>query len=253
MLKHIAVVIGALMMSACVTTTQTPFSKNISLEKETETRILIAIEYLRLDRTEEAISQLKRVLDKQPKSARVHEIMALAFEKTTEYEKANVHFKKMLKLNAEYSRGRSNYASYLIRRERYKEADKQLKLVVADNYYSGRAVVYWQLASIAKKLDQPEALMQEYLERAAGLDPSFANTHLSLASLYYQQKFYPKAYQALKKYRQYVKQSNAQSLLLGIKLARIFEDRNEEASYTLALKNIYPKSPEYLEYLKIER
>ena len=66
-------------------------------------------------------------------------------------------------------------------------------------------------------------------------------------------KKYPAAQQYLQKYRAQVKTSSAEALLLGIKLARVFEDKDEEASYVLTLKNLYPRSDEYLEYLKSMR
>ena len=40
-----------------------------------------------------------------------------------------------------------------------------------------------------------------------------------------------------------------QSLLLGIRLARVFEDRDQAASLGLQLKRLYPGTPEYLQYL----
>ena len=36
---------------------------------------------------------------------------------------------------------------------------------------------------------------------------------------------------------------NARSLLLGIRLAKVFEDRDTAASYGLQLKRLYPGSP----------
>lgn len=38
---------------------------------------------------------------------------------------------------------------------------------------------------------------------------------------------------------------DARSLLLGIRLAEVFNDRNTAASYALQLKRLYPNSPEY--------
>ena len=41
---------------------------------------------------------------------------------------------------------------------------------------------------------------------------------------------------------------NARSLLLGIRLANVFDDRDTAASYGLQLKRLYPASPEYQAY-----
>ena len=44
-------------------------------------------------------------------------------------------------------------------------------------------------------------------------------------------------------------EQNARSLLLGARLATIFEDRDKAASLGLQLKRLYPGTPEYQQYL----
>ena len=43
---------------------------------------------------------------------------------------------------------------------------------------------------------------------------------------------------------------SARSIWLGIQIARIFDNRDDEASYSLILKNIFPASAEYRKYLQ---
>ena len=52
-------------------------------------------------------------------------------------------------------------------------------------------------------------------------------------------------------YENYVALANhdARSLLLGVRLAKIFEDRDNAASLGLQLKRLYPGTPEYQQYL----
>jgi type IV pilus assembly protein PilF len=42
--------------------------------------------------------------------------------------------------------------------------------------------------------------------------------------------------------------ASSKSLWLGIRIERIFGNKDKEASYALALKNLHPYSQEYLEY-----
>jgi type IV pilus assembly protein PilF len=44
-------------------------------------------------------------------------------------------------------------------------------------------------------------------------------------------------------------EQNARSLLLGTRLAKVYEDRNKAASFGLQLKRLYPGTPEYQQYL----
>jgi type IV pilus assembly protein PilF len=43
-------------------------------------------------------------------------------------------------------------------------------------------------------------------------------------------------------------EQNARSLLLGVRLAKVFEDRDKAASGP-AIKRLYPGTPEYQQYL----
>ena len=49
-------------------------------------------------------------------------------------------------------------------------------------------------------------------------------------------------------YRQLVRQQSARGLWLGVRMARESGDRNAEASYALALSNLYPASAEFKAY-----
>ena len=46
-----------------------------------------------------------------------------------------------------------------------------------------------------------------------------------------------------------VSEENARSLLLGSRLATIFDDRDKAASLGLQLKRLYPGTPEYQQYV----
>ncbi|NRA43220.1 MAG: hypothetical protein HRU21_13070, partial [Pseudomonadales bacterium] len=93
---------------SCVTTETSSFSKNKSVEKEVEARVQVALQYLQQGEPEMAIYHMKEIVDKQPKEARIHEVLALALWDTGEFSLANSHFKKMTRYDPGYSRGRVN-------------------------------------------------------------------------------------------------------------------------------------------------
>ena len=67
--------------------------------------------------------------------------------------------------------------------------------------------------------------------------------------MYYQLGEYSKAQEFYDAYRKQLKSQTPASLWLGIRLADKFGDHNAQASYALVLKNLYPRSEEYLEYM----
>lgn len=77
--------------------------------------------------------------------------------------------------------------------------------------------------------------------------------YINLARLYLELGLYKKGYETYKSFTDLVSYNlarhNAASLWLGLQLADFNEDLNAEASYELQLKNRFPESDEYQEYL----
>ncbi len=241
-----------LLLTACasVTEIQKPYADKVSKEKEVESRVRIAVIYLERNQTSDAIGELETAMKVDPKSARVHEVLALALEKVTDYKRAERHFKDMLRYDSDYTRGRANYGYYLMRRGEYAKAQQQLEIVVQDIYYPQRAVTYQQLATCAEMLGNKEEMLSNY-QKAIAIDGDYAPPLLELAKVEFNNSNYPGAQIYFDQYRKKVEQASAEALLLGIKLARVFQDKDAEASYVMALKNLYPRSQEYLDYLDI--
>ncbi len=236
-------------LSGCVTTEQKPFEQNISQEKEIKARVKIGINLLKKGEAELAIVQLKKALDIKPDAPRVYEILAVAFEQVGEISVASQHYKKMLSYDQSYTRGRSNYASFLIREKNYKAAYKQLEMIVSDIYYPSRAGAFQQLGYCAQMLNKKDEV-EYFYERALKINGNLSQAVLELALIQYDNKAYAKSQIYLDRYRKQVKPASAAALLLGVKLSVIFEDKSDEASYALVLKNLYPRSEEYLEYIQ---
>jgi type IV pilus assembly protein PilF len=53
-------------------------------------------------------------------------------------------------------------------------------------------------------------------------------------------------------YTRTVRQQSAAGLLLGIQLAKVNSDTDAEASYAMALRNLYPRSAEYQSYQRAQ-
>lgn len=251
-MRSVLVLLLSVSLFACVTTETTSFSKNISLDKEVEARVQVGLGYLQQGKPEMAIFQMRDIVQKQPKSSRVHEVLALALWDTGENDRAHYHFEKMLKYGPGYSRGRLNYATYLISEGEFKHSKKELLLVTDDIYFPKRGKAFYMLASVHKVLGETDEMVAAY-ERSIRLDRSNIPALIDLSEYRFQQGQFSESYELHKRYRESVSQSSAKALLLGIKLARKFDDKGEEVSYALALKNLYPKSSEYLEYLELSK
>lgn len=238
-----------LSLTACVTTQESVFTKKKSAAKALSLRIQIAITYLQQGDLEKAKENIREAAELDPQSARVHDVYGLIYQTSGESELAEKKFKRMLELDPGYSAGRNNYAAFLFKQKRYQAAIDQLQLVVNDVYYKKRPAAYGNLGLAALELDNYD-LARSSFKNAVTISRGEVNPNyfLELALLEYQAKDYPEAAKQLQSYRDKVSQSSAKALLLGINIAEQFKDNNAKASYALALRNLYPRSAEYLRY-----
>jgi type IV pilus assembly protein PilF len=100
---------------------------------------------------------------------------------------------------------------------------------------------------VALKLNDRDGAKQ-YFERSIRLNKRQARPQLELAKLAYDEKQYVPARKYYDSFSKLTEQ-NAESLLLGVRLAKIFDDRDKAATLGLQLKRLYPGTPEYKQYM----
>ena len=144
-LRSLALVALLAFLAGCVTTTEGGFTEEASPKKALEQRVELARQYIGEGNWEAAKRNLKLAYDIDPNNAYVYEAFALVYQSTGEYELAEESFKKALNLDPNFPRARNNYAAFLFSQQRYKEAAKQLELVVKDTLYSGRPLAFVNL------------------------------------------------------------------------------------------------------------
>ena len=73
-------------------------------------------------------------------------------------------------------------------------------------------------------------------------------SNIELAEIYFDEENYAESKRYLDQYLLFADRQSPQSLWLGIRIERIFGNKDKEASYALALRNLHPYSNEYLQY-----
>lgn len=235
-------------LAACMSQTVVN-SKVINELESLEAHVDLALKYIKRGNWEQAKRKLKIAYEIDPNSVHVHEALALVSQNTGEFDFAEKHFKKALSIDGDFSRARNNYAVFLFSQLRFEEACKQLKIVVSDTLYDSRMQALTNLGTCSLKIkDYPGA--EVAFKRALTLDRKNTLAMLELAYIYYQQENYPDANYHYHQYRAEVSRQSARGLLLGVKLANQSKDTDGRASFAMALKNLYPRSPEYQTYLR---
>ncbi len=245
----IAVGLLVIMPSACVTTEKGGFQKAKSVEAAVEVRVSAAKQYLQNRDFESARRHLKSALELDPDSPNVHDALALTFHASGELDLAEIHYRKAVDYSGGTSRFRVNYANFMFQQGDFEKAERQLQLVADDSLYEKRESALLLLGLTQVQLLQIDKAKQSF-ERALVLNPSNRRVLRELAIMNYDARDFRQAWQYFQQYRKYTSKPSAEMLLLGIELARELKEKDAEASYVLALKNIYPDSREYRSYLR---
>lgn len=248
-MKHVLlVVVTGVLLSGCVQETG-PNGRKPDPVASARDRVGIAAEYLKDGDNEHAQIQIKRALELAPDLAEAHHLMGVLLERDGDFKGADREYHRAVSLRADYSQAHNNYGVFLFRQGRYKEALKQYSAAAEDLGYEMRARAYEGMGRCALKLGDKSTATYA-LERALKLDASLPMATLGMGELQFQLQEYDAARNYYKRYLELTADmsQSAESLWLGIRLARRNSDRNALASYELALKRLYPDSPEYRLY-----
>ena len=246
-----ALLIVFALLTGCVTTGKVnPMDTSKGRDEARQAYVQLGLGYLQEGSTERAKIPLKKALELNGSDADANAALALVFQAEMEPELAEQHFRKALNARSD-ARILNNYGSFLYEQKRYKEAYELFEKAAADTLYPGRSRVFENLGMTAAALGQREVARQN-LEKALRLNRQQPRALLEMAEMSYQDMQYVPAKEYYDRFTQLSEQT-ARSLLLGTRLAKVYEDKNKAASYGLQLKRLYPGTPEYQQYLSEQR
>jgi type IV pilus assembly protein PilF len=248
---NLCLVLALALLAGCITTKESVFTEEASPSKALEKRLELARHYIGEGNWEAAKRNLDQATQVDAKNPEVYEAFALVYQSTGEYELAEENFKKAISLNGKFSRCRNNYAAFLYSQERYEEAEEQLDYVVKDTLYTGRPNAFVNLGLCRLKLFDTEGAEAAFI-RALAMDKTNSIALLEVARIRFEAQDYATAGKYYDLYTRTVRQQSAAGLLLGIQLAKVNSDTDAEASYAMALRNLYPRSAEYQSYQRAQ-
>ena len=243
-----ALVLLAVMLSGCVTTGDIdPMKTTEGRERARDAFIELGIGYLERGASEQAKAPLQQALDLDPKSANAHMALALAFQHELEHTLAEKHFKQAIASEPGNSRLLNNYAGFLFEQQRYADAHAVFLKASEDTMYSERSRVFENLGLTALQLNE-KGSAKHYFTRALRLNSQQPRALLELADLAFQEQDFVTARSYYEGFTQ-LSAHSARSLLLGVRLANVFDDRSTAASLGLQLRRLYPGTVQYQQYL----
>jgi type IV pilus assembly protein PilF len=237
---------GCLMLGlvGCVTEysggTQMTSDPDATLNK----RVALARQYIGVGDWENAKRNLELAQEIDPENSEVFEAFALVYQSTGEFEMAEMQFRAALKADPALSRARNNYAAFLYSQGRFTEAEREFYRVTEDTLYSGRPMAFVNLGLCRIQLQDPVGA-EAALTRALSMDRRNPVALLEMGFLRLEagDTDDAKGYHGV--YRTVSPQQSPRGLLLGLEIAELTGDQDAVGSYELALRNLYPESPEY--------
>lgn len=242
-----------ILLSACSSTTTTSSNNNSSPTTNNNAvpanvaaasdNAKLGTAYLQQGDIERAKGKLLAATNEAPNWAPGQDAMAYFYETTGDKQLAEKYYKQAIAIDPKAGAAQNNYGTFLCRAGRYQEADQHFQIALQDTTYLKTAEVYENAGICALQIPD-DVKAQAYFEKAVVADPTRANSFLELGQIYFNEKDYPKSQQAFNQYLQLNKDPNAESLWLGIRLARAQNDIVTAGGYSMTLQSRFPNSPE---------
>ncbi len=248
--KMYMLALALIFLGGCVTSYD---SGNASVDKQKalEANIKLGMAYLQKKQRDHAVRSFSKALEYDPKSAEANHGMALVHQLNGEYDQAEKRYAKALKGRAAFSKSaiEFSYGRFLMEQGNCTGAAPYFDRVSKDFSYSNRANALFNIGRCAAKEGNENKAVKSY-EHALNLDARFSPASLEMADIMFRRGDYATSKRYMDQFAKSARHS-ARSLWLGIRLERIFGNKDKEASYVLALKNLHPYSQEYLNYKKM--
>ncbi len=225
-----------------------PLPKTRQLNKEEAVKAHLKAGVVSLENGDmtRAHRHLARALELDEKSAEVHNALAIFYQIEKDPVQEEKHFERALSLDSDNPSVNHNYGSFACRMGRYDEGRKHLVKAAANYRYPKRAETYENLGR-CELLANNTAAAEAAFDNALRLNPKLPKSLLGQVSIKLDRGQNKLAYDYYQQFTQLSKQT-AESLWLGIRLERIFGNKDALASYELTLRRLYPGSKEYQLY-----
>ncbi|MCO7555473.1 MULTISPECIES: type IV pilus biogenesis/stability protein PilW [Pseudomonadaceae] len=238
-------------LAGCVSTGSVdPMRTAEGREKARDAYIQLGLGYLQQGAAERAKVPLRKALELDSSSADANAALALVFQTEMEPKLADEHYRKALSSRRD-ARILNNYGGFLFEQKRYEEALERFQEAAEDSLYPERSRVFENLGLTALRMKRTDQAKQ-YFDKSLRLNVQQPVALLEMASLSFDEKQYVPARDYYERYTKIAPQT-ARSLLLGVRIATVFDDRDQAASLGLQLKRLYPGTPEYQQYLSEQR
>ncbi len=197
--------------------------------------------YLQKNKLEIALEEFTEAIKIMPTFAMAYNGLAMVRSSLGQDAEAEFNFKKAIQLDPSVSEAYNNYGTFLCSRGRYDESVAQFLKAVKNPLYGTPNLAYAN-AGICSKRKGDIASAEQYLNKALEIEPLTHAAAQYLAEIQFNRGDAVQAKRTLQ--NALIAAPSPETLWLGIKIERLLGDKNNEASYALALRNNFPNAAE---------
>lgn len=183
-----AMIISLILITGCVTkvinSDGSVQSTTVDNKKLSETYVDLAIEYQGHDAPQVALERVNLAISTNPKNPRAYMVRAMIYEAIGKANLAEDDFKEALDLNNKYSEAYVNYAVFLCKQKRYKEAENKFMIALDNPLYVTPEVGYYNRGNCFYQENKIESARMDYL-KALTFRNAPQDTYIMLANLEY--------------------------------------------------------------------
>lgn len=210
--------------------------------KRARIRLELAIAYFHAGKPTIALDEVKQSIAADPTLTESVALRGLIYMQLHEPALAEGSFRKALELNPASVQVQHNFGLLLCQQGRMEEASRYLNAAIASPVEEERAKS-WMILGLCQAKNKQTAQAQSSLLNAYVMDPTNAPAAFSLSNFLYENEQYTQSQGYVARLNQ-TNQANAESLWLGIKVARKLGDAKTVETLRSQLIQRFPNSKE---------
>ena len=247
---YILMVLALLGLSGCAnfSVQSSATSDLVTASDESETRkrarirLELAIAYFHAGKPTIALDEVKQSIAADPTLTESVALRGLIYMQLHEPALAEGSFRKALELNPALVQVQHNFGLLLCQQGRMEEASRYLNAAIASPVEEERAKS-WMILGLCQVKNKQMAQAEKSLHNAYAMDPTNAPAAFSLSNFLYENEQYTQSQGYVARLNQ-TKNANAESLWLGIKVARKLGDAKAVETLRSQLIQRFPNSKE---------
>ncbi len=238
LIKLISFALLALLLASCASTESKEKQVEYTKSRARAHTDLGAV-YFQQKQYEIALEEFSLATKIDPNFALAYNGLGLVNAELGKDSDADSNFKKAVQIDPNNSESQNNYGTFLCSRSRFDESIPHFLAAVKNPLYATPAMAYTNagVCSVRKK-DMANA--EVYFNKALQIDPLMNAAAYQLANIQFQRKQTTTAKKTLQ--NALLTRPGPEILWLGIQIERELGDQDEEASYALQLRRLYPDS-----------